>query len=171
MTRFPRNKSASWDKATKPSATKDECLAAMAQRHRPCIGTRWTRSCPSECPLLQRQKPWGCLCSCLPVAASALLPRFRCLPKWGQVRDCNCKCLSMGWKDKGGVSHNLCLSDLALFYSLSRGNNSRKVNVRKVKLLLKYQAQLETCRAHITNREEKGHYPAHCQTEHPSRGF
>lgn len=81
MTRFPRNKSALWDKATKPSATKDKCPATMAQRHWPCIRPRCTRSvaCPSQCPLSQWQNTWRCLCSCFCASASALLHRCRSL--------------------------------------------------------------------------------------------
>lgn len=68
LTRFPRNKSALRDKATKPSATKDECTGAMAQRHRPCIWTRCTRSVlPFTVPLIPLTRHLE--------VAPALLPR------------------------------------------------------------------------------------------------
>lgn len=139
MTRFPRNKSALWDKATKPSATKDECCVAMAQRHRPCIWTRCTHSvaCPSESPLSWRQNTRRCLCSCFWAAASLLLHRCR---SWlwlrePRFRECESQCLNMGLKEKG-QSHTSHLSDLALFYSMSIGSSPKKVKWRKVKLLL-----------------------------------
>lgn len=60
LTRFPRNKSALRDKATKPSATKDECTGAMAQRHRPCIWTGCSRSVlPFTVPLIPTDKTPG----------------------------------------------------------------------------------------------------------------
>lgn len=90
--------------------------------------------CPSRCPLSHWQDTWKRLHPCFSAAASSLLHRCRSLPwlREPRSRESKSRCLNIQWKDKG-QSHNFCLSDLALFYTMSTGVSKRKEGWEKSK--------------------------------------